>query len=56
MPWPQKQFRAIMANTKDPEKRKEYAAEQEHSSKEDDSKEDSKGLNPTRLIIAIHGL
>lgn len=28
MPWPQKQFKAIMANTKDPKKRKKYAEEQ----------------------------
>jgi hypothetical protein len=29
MPWPQKQFRAIMANTKSPKKRELYAREQE---------------------------
>jgi hypothetical protein len=28
MPWPEKQFRAIMANTKDPKKREQYAREQ----------------------------
>jgi hypothetical protein len=28
MPWPQKQFRAIMANTDDPKKRALYASEQ----------------------------
>jgi len=29
-PWPEAQFRAIMANTKDPKKRAEYAREQHH--------------------------
>jgi len=34
MPWPEKQFRAIMANTKDPKKREQYAREQaEHRKK-----------------------
>jgi len=27
-PWPEAQFKAIMANTKDPEKREKYAREQ----------------------------
>lgn len=33
MPWSEKQFRAIMANTKDPKKRAKYAREQKRGKK-----------------------
>ena len=33
MPWPKKQFKAIMANTKDPKKREKYAREQKKGKK-----------------------
>jgi hypothetical protein len=38
MPWQADQFRAIMANTRDPNKRALYAAEQKNSNKVDPNK------------------
>lgn len=43
MPWKEDQFRAIMANTKDPRKRAEYASEQQAS----------RGLDKDKLAKAV---